>query len=128
MGCKINLGGEKSFVSILILLDYLFLWDSSFPSYFEKVVFQSLFYWITYSYPTGITGNGILRRKFQSLFYWITYSYSIADVDKTIDDVKVSILILLDYLFLCYQLVLLLTPTLNWFQSLFYWITYSYSF
>ena len=64
-----------------------------------KMLFQSLFYWITYSYkmiilmisgsilsfnpyftglPILIADLGIiplLDRKFQSLFYWITYSY-----------------------------------------------------
>ena len=62
--------------------------------------FQSLFYWITYSYSTQVvdflskkvsfnpyfTGLPILmnqkeqqkdrNNKFQSLFYWITYSYT----------------------------------------------------
>ena len=85
---------------------------------------QSLFYWITYSY--GSTKVYIRNKclKSQSLFYWITYSYKYdkdSDDDewpclnpyfiglpilirgclfliKIIDDV--SILILLDYLFL----------------------------
>ena len=37
--------------------------------------------------------------KFQSLFYWITYSYIVKSVQGIIK-VQVSILILLDYLFL----------------------------
>ncbi len=43
----------------------------------------------------------ILRRRtqFQSLFYWITYSYGGIYYGKTKNE-KVSILILLDYLFL----------------------------
>ena len=61
-------------VSILILLDYLFL-----LSYFYA--FQILLY------------------QSQSLFYWIIYSYKqITNRNYFLDDV--SILILLDYLFL----------------------------
>ena len=67
-------------------------------------MFQSLFYWITYSYFNNIdsginTTSGfnpyfiglpilisaedisameILKKKFQSLFYWITYSYNLS--------------------------------------------------
>ena len=112
------------FVSILILLDYLFLfWSYSFLSKLSTQ-FQSLFYWITYSYQSQ---NFSLR-----LLY------------------LVSILILLDYLFLLLQIKLTceketggfnpyftgLPILIIWtnsggsistkFQSLFYWITYSY--
>ena len=38
-------------VSILILLDYLFLYNNLGPDLVLVTVFQSLFYWITYSYP-----------------------------------------------------------------------------
>ena len=61
----------------------------------------------------------------QSLFYWITYSY-INPEEKSIAIKKnVSILILLDYLFLFFLLLRRREyPPLS--QSLFYWITYSY--
>ena len=92
--------GERSSnprVSILILLDYLFLEiekinletsNGSFNPYFTglpilimkkrnygkmELMFQSLFYWITYSYPGKKEIPGI-KMMFQSLFYWITYS------------------------------------------------------
>ena len=39
----------------------------------------------------------------QSLFYWITYSYNAIRIGEGNDYTKVSILILLDYLFLCIQ-------------------------
>ena len=38
-------------VSILILLDYLFLSENEVQSKEVMLMFQSLFYWITYSYP-----------------------------------------------------------------------------
>ena len=61
--------------------------------------FQSLFYWITYSYNKERLWLRKISRRFQSLFYWITYSY-----DISIQIIRrwklVSILILLDYLFL----------------------------
>ena len=60
-------------VSILILLDYLFLSDKNLV-YLSLPMFQSLFYWITYSYE-----NDYLLSEFY---------------------IDVSILILLDYLFL----------------------------
>ena len=41
---------HRSIVSILILLDYLFLLISKINLNFEGRLFQSLFYWITYSY------------------------------------------------------------------------------
>ena len=86
-------------------------------------MFQSLFYWITYSYYLQFSHNlplflgfnpyftglpilidtgyhiHIYGIEFQSLFYWITYSYEIEEAaDATFEEV--SILILLDYLFL----------------------------
>ena len=88
-------------------------------------MFQSLFYWITYSYfkrtlffPSfhycfnpyfiGLPILIMYKEKtmkmkfnlFQSLFYWITYSYTIGFTRTKLGYV--------------------------WFQSLFYWITYSY--
>ena len=91
----------------------------------DRTMFQSLFYWITYSYNLEVDntsscthgfnpyfiGLPILIRYFlvkvdmknsvfQSLFYWITYSY-VNGYDK-------------------------LVININQFQSLFYWITYSY--
>ena len=88
-----------SCVSILILLDYLFLTPIFRCSRVRFRMFQSLFYWITYSYYSlkgfelkfgagfnpYFTGLPILIKRnlrrsgmtsmFQSLFYWITYSY-----------------------------------------------------
>ena len=64
----------KDPVSILILLDYLFLYIPRHKYTNYKEVFQSLFYWITYSYK--------LEQEFSA------------------EDLIVSILILLDYLFL----------------------------
>ena len=112
-------------VSILILLDYLFLFRQQFWRRLRRRRFQSLFYWITYSYyyhnftfgnkshsfnpyftglPILIAKElieiGVPALKFQSLFYWITYSYH--------KDRRSSLKII------------------NRFQSLFYWITYSY--
>ena len=112
---------------------------------------QSLFYWITYSYFTLITFSSAFHLQLsQSLFYWITYSYHLLGLllthklsqglnpyfiglpiliisHRSIRSrlCEVSILILLDYLFL------LLGDhaagrTLGSSQSLFYWITYSY--
>ena len=39
-------------------------------------MFQSLFYWITYSYEEKFNDKSF-KSRFQSLFYWITYSYSL---------------------------------------------------
>ena len=66
---------ETQKVSILILLDYLFL------------------------YGRCKIRAGVFSRRFQSLFYWITYSY---EYNKLLGEIQesVSILILLDYLFL----------------------------
>ena len=86
---------------------------------------QSLFYWIIYSYFVGLSedqqmlGKGLnpyfiglsilicvvidvssnLTRKSQSLFYWIIYSYK-EEKKMDLEERSVSILILLDYLFL----------------------------
>ena len=111
-------------VSILILLDYLFLLGGKIMKKYGE-------------------------RLFQSLFYWITYSYNVVEIEEGEEIVMVSILILLDYLFLllnkkiakniegCFNpyfiglpiLIFFITPValgLETFQSLFYWITYSY--
>ena len=112
-----------SCVSILILLDYLFLTPIFRCSRVRFRMFQSLFYWITYSYYSlkgfelkfgagfnpYFTGLPILIKRnlrrsgmtsmFQSLFYWITYSYIPLEDQKLLTK-EVSILILLDYLFL----------------------------
>ena len=39
------------------------------------LLFQSLFYWITYSYLMAKLREIYVEPLFQSLFYWITYSY-----------------------------------------------------
>ena len=44
-------------VSILILLDYLFLWPEDLVEKIEQLMSQSLFYWIIYSY------KGLEREK-----------------------------------------------------------------
>ena len=64
----------EDIVSILILLDYLFLSEEDYYNQYEEDEFQSLFYWITYSYYNNSKSTN-----------WIYL---------------VSILILLDYLFL----------------------------
>ena len=111
-------------VSILILLDYLFLFLKEKRKDIRTIQSQSLFYWITYSYDANIedsrygyivsililldylflldqqrytSGSSICRS--QSLFYWITYSYRFNNCKKR-EMANVSILILLDYLFL----------------------------
>ena len=85
---------------------------------------QSLFYWIIYSYTIELAENERGEDLSQSLFYWIIYSYNADDYNLTdgtwglnpyfiglsilIDSHsfrvekhrQVSILILLDYLFL----------------------------
>ena len=62
--------------------------------------FQSLFYWITYSYEQEFSAKELIEiGMFQSLFYWITYSYNVK-FKKSDGSKFVSILILLDYLFL----------------------------
>ena len=115
-------------------------WSKSFNPYFtglsililaeleaKKItisMFQSLFYWIIYSYNDEIHSNLDLFIEFQSLFYWIIYSYScsysfsfscedsfnpyftglsiliLIELNTCVWSVIVSILILLDYLFL----------------------------
>ena len=87
-----------SYVSILILLDYLFL----FSIYWIKTGCYLCFN----PYFTGLpilisiyNMEDIRRIRFQSLFYWITYSYNLLTVNLNLCGF-VSILILLDYLFL----------------------------
>ena len=63
---------------------------------------------------------------FQSLFYWITYSYEMEWTKSRRSPHAVSILILLDYLFLYDFIEISETKIGEGFQSLFYWITYSY--
>ena len=116
---------KEEAVSILILLDYLFL-------------------------SVSLENIPILSKKFQSLFYWITYSYMEELLLFCVRFLRVSILILLDYLFLYYfglcfrrkstcfnpyftGLPILIIHDVDVcqlpieFQSLFYWITYSYA-
>ena len=94
---------EKTEVSILILLDYLFL----FPIF----LMVTLFFWSCFN-PYFI-GLPILIMQ-QSL-------------NRKMDRLEVSILILLDYLFLWSTLSFVVTVPIKRFQSLFYWITYSYT-
>ena len=69
-------------------------------------------------------GSPYVLIRFQSLFYWITYSYTTEYYNLDMLQM-VLILILLDYLFL-FLGILWLKEYKEWFQSLFYWITYSY--
>ena len=74
----------------------------------------------------GTGGISFYVQKSQSLFYWIIYSYIAKLVKKHKEKKIVSILILLDYLFLfCATLLLALRASTS--QSLFYWIIYSYT-
>ena len=66
---------QNFLVSILILLDYLFLLRKILSMIQKMKKFQSLFYWITYSYITKADIYQHGYGSFQSLFYWITYSY-----------------------------------------------------
>ena len=93
-----NVTSASGLVSILILLDYLFL----FSIYWIKTGCYLCFN----PYFTGLpilisiyNMEDIRRIRFQSLFYWITYSYNLLTVNLNLCGF-VSILILLDYLFL----------------------------
>ena len=89
---------ENYIVSILILLDYLFLSDTPTTADDNDECFNPYFTGL----PILIIEYGTLHsllKMFQSLFYWITYSYHIFSF-FTIPPLSVSILILLDYLFL----------------------------
>ena len=113
---------ERSRVSILILLDYLFLFRDREGGLLWKE-FQSLFYWITYSYHFHQFWQ-VLQIKFQSLFYWITYSYNpdyYLEIkgEECFNPYFTGLPILIIYYYIA-----LVKPVL--FQSLFYWITYSY--
>ena len=61
----------------------------------------------------------------QSLFYWIIYSYVRIFKSLINSFVSVSILILLDYLFLS-SVIITDGTSCKKSQSLFYWIIYSY--
>ena len=56
-------------VSILILLDYLFLYDKKVIKLFQDWESQSLFYWIIYSY---LVDNDIVVNKERSLNPYFT--------------------------------------------------------
>ena len=136
-------------VSILILLDYLFLLDlvelyKLIPKTSLNPYFIGLSILIVY-----IFFERNIKPSSQSLFYWIIYSYK-GELEVSLFELQVSILILLDYLFLSYPegsarphlfivsiLILLDYLFLLWIlmlelhyiglsQSLFYWIIYSY--
>ena len=122
----VNIAGDEDSpeVSILILLDYLFLSKSSLEVSDEVVKFQSLFYWITYSYTyttcnkhrcdsgfnpyfTGLpililTGNTEgLSKKEVSILILLDYLFLLKNkAEEAVEGGVVSILILLDYLFL----------------------------
>ena len=91
-------------VSILILLDYLFLLSGINPLInTADRMSQSLFYWIIYSYKNSDRWKGIfpfrgLNPYFIGLSILIKIRYKKGEI-KT----WVSILILLDYLFLSFR-------------------------
>ena len=68
-------------VSILILLDYLFLLYNSLNRALKNKMFQSLFYWITYSY----FGKCMVLRKMKICFnpYFTGLPILIRSVKKT---------------------------------------------
>ena len=87
-------------VSILILLDYLFLYLGILYCIIStKSCLNPYFIGL----PILINMNNNTQnqsQKSQSLFYWITYSYVVRIQPFTYNHDAVSILILLDYLFL----------------------------
>ena len=88
-------------VSILILLDYLFLLMKEiwYQMLYLKVSILILLDYLFLLRLGNMLGTALSRS--QSLFYWIIYSYY-KGLYKKLNEVaeKVSILILLDYLFL----------------------------
>ena len=114
----------KKIVSILILLDYLFLSSASIsnlPMFPTVSILILLDYLFLFFSPVLITGYSCLS---QSLFYWIIYSYYFLQT-LLLRPLNVSILILLDYLFL-FNVISDSEGDRNMSQSLFYWIIYSY--
>ena len=123
--CNIRLLRFLLLVSILILLDYLFLfsyyfvfWEfslRSFNPYFTGLpILIQMDPGMYPVYPEGF------NPYFTGLPILISGGRYVNERYK-----KVSILILLDYLFLSGQRKIL-SMTQKKFQSLFYWITYSY--
>ena len=68
-------------VSILILLDYLFLSENEVQSKEVMLMFQSLFYWITYSYNGSTSLVSTLFNCFNP--YFIGLPILILSVEKT---------------------------------------------
>ena len=111
------------FQSLFYWITYSYAWIQYYS--IGRCEFQSLFYWITYSYCITycwcVNKNGL----FQSLFYWITYSYFIVHV--------VNFIFFLSFNPYFTGLPILIIASVlpdavgASFQSLFYWITYSYS-
>ena len=66
--------------------------------------FQSLFYWITYSYSSMLLK--IINKKIVSILILLDYLFLLVDVLLTHQLIGVSILILLDYLFLLFTILL----------------------
>ena len=120
--CKIT--GRN--VSILILLDYLFLLEM-ITKFFEGLdipLSQSLFYWIIYSYEMSLMETNTLKKV--SILILLDYLFlSSVNQKQKLRLLLVSILILLDYLFLLHGCDNQLSEFM-WSQSLFYWIIYSY--
>ena len=98
-GGQLGDGGLKIEVSILILLDYLFLSVTSESFYKDRLESQSLFYWITYSYTGGKLNCPMITRTGLNP-YFIGLPILITKRISNLRDASVSILILLDYLFL----------------------------
>ena len=95
------------FQSLFYWITYSYL--EGFAVYGGGEMFQSLFYWITYSYYNEIKRRRTYQVLFQSLFYWITYSYLLYSFAYWYS-LLVSILILLDYLFLLGSTPWITTP------------------
>ena len=88
-------------VSILILLDYLFLLSYFYAFQILLYQSQSLFYWIIYSYTCAL--NTPQAQYPVSILILLDYLFLFQkDEDGNPHITKVSILILLDYLFLSY--------------------------
>ena len=118
---------QMKLVSILILLDYLFLWGFTFkPKRYESNRSQSLFYWIIYSYTMSDFTKYCWEILSQSLFYWIIYSYNSANgsylfINDSLNPYFIGLSILI---FPKWKGRKVLSKS----QSLFYWIIYSYPF
>ena len=120
-----NTKNSRNGVSILILLDYLFLCDKICHQLVRCCPRLNPYFIGLSILISERVQHQKTRKRSQSLFYWIIYSYT-HPLSNSFNALTVSILILLDYLFLLADGKLInLTPH-PVSQSLFYWIIYSY--